>query len=60
MALQSVCIKGMASVTLLSKTATKTTRTAKKTKGVLYLQRGLMLMLRESHAASGAEVDVWE
>ena len=33
MALQSVCIKGMASVTLLSKTATKTTRTAKKTKG---------------------------
>ena len=38
MALQSVCIKGMASVTLLSKTATntmttKTTRTATKTKG---------------------------
>ena len=65
MAFQSVCIKGMASVTLLSKTATntmttKTTRTVTKTKGGLYLQRGLMLMLRESHAASGAEVDVWE
>ena len=27
---------------------------------VTYLQRGLMLMLRESQAASGAEVAVWE
>ena len=45
MALQSICIKGMASVTLLSKTATntmtsKTTRTATKTKrGALPAER---------------------
>ena len=47
MALQSVCIKGMASVTLLSKTATNTmtTRTATKTK-------------REALPAERVDVDV--
>ena len=54
----------MASVTLLSKTVTNDMKDnksgGKNKRGGLYLQRGLMLMLRESHAASGAEVDVWE